>query len=166
MSAPARDGAPGASSPIPRRTSATSRSASPAAEPRWPRWSRPAATSSGRCRVADLAVRTLGAAPLRRDTLVYSVGFGVADGELRDAKIDICAHCARRAPADWVALLGWWVRRHGLPPFGVDGPLLANAAEVALLGIGLRPDGEMRTNLYLKPPPGRARPLSAAARAR
>lgn len=109
-------------------------------------------------RVAELLTPLFGTAAIRSDTLVYALGFALADGALSDAKLDVCAHCIPRPAAAWATLLGWWTQHLSHRDFGVDAPLEAGTAEVAFVGIGVRADGDLRTNLYLKPP---AAPVSA-----
>jgi hypothetical protein len=105
-------------------------------------------------RVAELLAPLIGDAAIRADTLVYGLGFNLADGALCDAKLDVCAHCTPRPPAAWTALLAWWTGRQSHRELGVDAALAAGTAEVAFVGLGVRVDGELRTNLYLKPPGG------------
>lgn len=105
-------------------------------------------------RVAELLAPLCGDAAIRADTLVYALGFSLGDGALSDAKLDVCAHCTPRPPAAWTALLAWWTDRQAHRGFEVDAALAAGTAEVAFVGLGVRVDGELRTNLYLKPPGG------------
>jgi hypothetical protein len=105
-------------------------------------------------RVAQLLAPLLGDAAIRADTLVYALGFNLADGAPSDAKLDVCAHCTPRPPAAWSALLAWWTALQSHRGFEVDPALADGTAEVAFVGVGVRIDGELRTNLYLKPPAG------------
>jgi hypothetical protein len=105
-------------------------------------------------RVAELVGQLFADRPIRADSLVFSLGFALSDGAFTDAKIDVCGHCVPRPAAEWSALLRRWTRRRATPDFGVDGLLLAQSAEVAFLGVGVRTDHGLRTNLYLKPAPG------------
>lgn len=102
--------------------------------------------------VVEFLELLIGDAAIRAETIVYSLGFTIGDGALCDIKLDVCAHCTPRSPPAWTALLGEWTERSGAAAFGVDRALLSGAAEVAFVGAGVRSDGELRTNLYLKPP--------------
>ena len=102
--------------------------------------------------VGELLLRLIARAPIHSSTLVYSIGFAIEDGRLIDQKIDVCAHCTPRRPEQWNALLAWWSQARGMDGFGVEEALLSGVAEVAFVGLGVRADGELRTNLYLKPP--------------
>ena len=106
-------------------------------------------------RVVEFLTAVVGDARLGRDTLVFSLGFSLRDGSVADAKVDVCAHCVVRHPEEWIAVFDAWALRWSTPPFGVEAALRAGRAEVAFVGLGVRTDGEVRTNLYLKPPSSR-----------
>ncbi len=105
-------------------------------------------------RVGELVAELYADRSIRAEGLVFSLGFAIADGAFTDAKLDVCGHCVPRPPEAWSALLDRWTRRRAAPGFGAGATLLSGHAEVAFLGVGVRSDGELRTNLYLKPASG------------
>jgi hypothetical protein len=84
--------------------------------------------------------------------LVLSASFSLADGALDDVKVDVCAHCLPRMPADWARILERFRLDRGLLPLDIMDGLLCGQCELAFVGFGVKPDGDERLNLYLKAP--------------
>lgn len=128
------------------------RQAAPLAE-LGPEWAAP--------ELAVFLARLMGSRRLALSGLVLSRAFAVADGRPVGCKVDVCGHCLRLSPEQWVETIEAVARAFSLPETGVGALLLARRAEVAFLGLGRKDDGEVRLNVYLKP-----RSPSASARRR
>ncbi len=86
--------------------------------------------------------------------LVLSV-FGAFDpAEPVRVKVDLCAHCLRREPAEWAALLEELASEFRLPGPALSDTLRSGRAELAFVGFGLSGVGEPQLNSYLKAPTG------------
>lgn len=81
-----------------------------------------------------------------RAAIVGSIGFHVATGSLKDAKLDVCGHCVRRTPEDWTNVIERIVVRQQL----ARSPKFLETAELAFTGCGLDTELRPRLNLYLK----------------
>jgi hypothetical protein len=104
-----------------------------------------------------------------RAGIVGSIGFGVASGSVNDVKLDVCCHCVRRDPTDWVQVIERCIARHELARLPIECPKFFETTELAFIGFGLDTERTPRLNIYLKrlvdPIRGRmAMPLWGAAR--
>ena len=99
---------------------------------------------------AQFVAATIGDVAVSADGLVFSAGFALDSGSLRDAKLDVCGHCVPRPAAAWTALVTSLADAHGLKHPAVGKPLAAAQAEIAFLGFGLDRDAGPRLNVYLK----------------
>ncbi|MFZ1791213.1 MAG: prenyltransferase/squalene oxidase repeat-containing protein [Saprospiraceae bacterium] len=81
---------------------------------------------------------------------VMNVGFDVKTGNLADVKIDLCGHCLRYRPDEWVAKIQQLNQRFSLEPLDTNEILQSEEYQVAFLGFGLSTDYKPRLNLYLK----------------
>jgi hypothetical protein len=99
---------------------------------------------------AGFVQATIGERAVPAEGLVLSAGFALESGALRDAKLDICAHCVPRPPDAWDELIGSLAAVHRLEAPPRHDVLGGGLAEVAFLGLGLDRDGERRLNVYLK----------------
>jgi hypothetical protein len=98
--------------------------------------------------------RAIGDAETPSSGLVFSTGFSVSTGAIEDAKVDLCAHCIRRSPQEWLRI----VRDCGDSAVraDIDEEFLGRHCELALLGLGLDRHGNQRLNSYLKVSLGRS----------
>ena len=103
-------------------------------------------------RISRFLVQVVGMRPIRTSSLVFCLGFDLANGEIEDVKVDICGHCVPRSAPEWQACLQALAPQIDLPTPLIPNALLGPKADVAFLGIGLKYDGNVRLNLYLKPP--------------
>jgi len=87
-----------------------------------------------------------------RAAIVGSIGFRVANGSMSDVKLDVCAHCVRRTPADWMQVIDRSIARHKLSRLPVESLALLETEELAFIGLGLDAEWMPRLNLYLKKP--------------
>jgi hypothetical protein len=85
-----------------------------------------------------------------RAGIVGSIGFRAASGSISDVKLDVCGHCVRRTPADWMQAIDRSIARFGLAPLPVECPTLLETAELAFIGLGLDAERTSRLNIYLK----------------
>lgn len=85
--------------------------------------------------------------------LVMSAAFAVGTGELVDAKVDLCAHCASRPTAAWLSVIDSCRARWQLAAVELDEPNLSGC-EVAFIGVGVDCRGSRRLNVYFKAGPG------------
>lgn len=131
---------------------------------------------SGPLLLADLALPSLdqvamtrflaaviGDRPIRRAGLLLSVSGVVGAGALTGCKVDVCAHCASRGPAEWAALSGRLAADLGLPSPGISHLLLSGQAEMAFIGLGFPEAGARQLNFYLKAPAQRRALVAAHA---
>jgi hypothetical protein len=83
--------------------------------------------------------------------MVFCIGLCALTGEIVDAKIDLCGHCLAPIVDNWLNLLETLTSRINIP---LNNTLKLAAfeqfAEIAFLGCGVKTDGSVRLNLYLK----------------
>jgi hypothetical protein len=85
---------------------------------------------------------------------VFCIGFNTSTGSIKDAKVDLCAHCLPYDNAQWVSIITQLCQRFELQPYNVSAELLALKCEVGFIGLGVnnsREDTGARLNLYLRP---------------
>jgi hypothetical protein len=88
--------------------------------------------------------------PIRRSGLTFCLGFAIKDGSWADMKIDLCGHCISRDPAAWAEDLDTYCRSMGLlSPLAISNSVL-ESSEIALVGLGVHLQGDVRLNVYLK----------------
>jgi hypothetical protein len=110
--------------------------------------------------VAQFLQVVVGDRPLRSSGLVLSFSAPFDGGRVDGCKIDVCAHCLKRRPEDWIEVLQRLAGQLDLP-LPLDPPiLLTKRAEVAFIGLGV--GRETRLNLYLKPAAGESRTPATA----
>jgi hypothetical protein len=85
-----------------------------------------------------------------RAGIVGSIGFRVATGSISDVKLDVCGHCVRRNPTDWMQVIERSIARHELARLPVECPTLLESTELAFIGFGLDAERTPRLNIYLK----------------
>lgn len=85
--------------------------------------------------------------------LVFALGFGVVDGQVRDAKVDVCGHCLQLSVLEWREAIDEITVAHGLAELGSGLVPRSGAVDVAFLGYGVDAHGQRRLNLYLKDAP-------------
>lgn len=100
----------------------------------------------------DFLDHAIGDQVVSRSGLVFSASFDASSGILLDAKVDICAHCLNRTPADWVRTIQSGLTLFGLSDMPVAKSILARECDVAFWGLGIDQNGDRRMNLYLKMP--------------
>jgi hypothetical protein len=87
---------------------------------------------------------------IRRAAIVGSIGVRAAGGSVSDVKLDVCAHCVRRAPFEWECVLRRCVDRYGLAQLAMDQSILLKKGELAFVGLGIDSLRKPRLNVYLK----------------
>jgi hypothetical protein len=83
--------------------------------------------------------------------IVFCIGLSAATGEIIDAKIDLCGHCLAPIIDNWTTLLETLSYQINLPLSETF--MLAvhqQHSGIAFLGCGVKNDGSVRLNLYLK----------------
>jgi hypothetical protein len=101
---------------------------------------------------ADFLSRVVGAWRVPPAGLVFSSSYSLATGRASDAKVDVCAHCVRRSPRQWLDIIEPLAAGHGLATPGIGAALEARRADIAFVGFGVDRRGEKRLNVYLKTP--------------
>jgi hypothetical protein len=86
---------------------------------------------------------------LSRQGLVLSAGFALSDGALRDAKLDLCAHCLPRTAEQWTDVLGRC--EPAARAADLQDGLHRRQCELAFVGLGVDCRRTRRLNVYLKP---------------
>ena len=83
--------------------------------------------------------------------VVFCISLSAATGEIIDAKIDLCGHCLAPIVDNWTTLLEALAYQINLPlseTFRLA--VHQQLADIAFLGCGVKNDGSVRLNLYLK----------------
>lgn len=88
-------------------------------------------------------------AEVRREGIVASVGFALADGAATDTKIDVCAHCLPWDATAWRAIVATLAATFEVRVPPIDD--VYEVAPVAFIGLGLDVGGDPRLNVYFKP---------------
>jgi hypothetical protein len=110
-------------------------------------FSDPAWTSEA---VLDFLQETVRDRRLPPSGLVFCAEFLRDAAHLVGIKVDVCAHCLRYDVRDWVHVLPRISGALGTLPFQMACWAAGQDAEIAVVGVGRRIDGEVRCNLYLK----------------
>jgi hypothetical protein len=83
--------------------------------------------------------------------VVFCIGLSAETGEIIDAKIDLCAHCLAPIVNNWTTLVEALTYQINLPLRETfELAVHQQLADVAFLGCGVKKDGSVRFNLYLK----------------
>ena len=83
--------------------------------------------------------------------LVFCLGFSPKTGAISDAKIDLCGHCLAPIVTNWPLLLETLAEQLELPLSSTfQAAARHHLTEIAFLGCGVKHDGSLRLNLYLK----------------
>ena len=85
-----------------------------------------------------------------RAGIVGSIGFEVASGNVSDVKLDVCGHCVRRTPTEWVQVIERSTARCELARLPAKFPTVFEKADLAFIGLGVDADERPRLNIYLK----------------
>lgn len=94
---------------------------------------------------------TLADHEISRHGVVFCIGLSAATGEIVDAKIDLCGHCLAPVVDDWTALMETLTYQINLPLQNtLKLAVQQQFADIAFLGCGVKNDGSVRLNLYLK----------------
>jgi hypothetical protein len=102
--------------------------------------------------LGDFLARVVGARTIPRSGLVFSISHSLETGKINDAKVDVCAHCVRQSPREWLDVIEPLARDYALASPGVGPAMEAQRADIAFLGFGVDHRREKRMNLYLKIP--------------
>jgi hypothetical protein len=100
--------------------------------------------------ISEFLFEVIGDRRILRTGIVGSIGFRVASGSFSDVKLDVCGHCVRRTPMDWMRVIERSIARHELARLPVECPTPLEAAELAFIGFGLDSERTPRLNIYLK----------------
>jgi hypothetical protein len=98
----------------------------------------------------DFLTQVVRQGSLSRRGLVLSASFGLSDGGLRDAKVDLCAHCLPCPPERWVSVLKGCCQGLGSFSTDLEEGLLRRQCELAFIGLGVDRRRSRRLNAYMK----------------